>query len=512
MIPIQVRDRRWWPLAVGLLATLLFRLPPLLNARGVHSDAAIVGLQAMHALEGEFSRFLWGAGYQGSFDALVIAAVFLLTGGPSALGLMVAPLLGHLLLMASAFAILRRRVGAVAAGALGLLVTFTPQAINGVALYAPRQWCITSLFLALWLLNRANESKRQLWHYAGAAVALVASLYMDLYGLQLLAGVGLFALLTIVSGGVFRRQTLRRLAVFGGTFALALAVLWWARQVPVASTSQTRLSLERVPHNLALLWDTCLPWLLGYKVFVPGASLYPAVWQGPAAVTWFARGAAALLALGFLAAFGLLFSRRVAWTVKRLALLGLAVTASSLGGFLVSTMPSDMWSTRYLAPILWTAPFTLAPLAAVLSPGRLLTGLTPYVAVAALGGWLSYGPYVDGWRPRRDARGVAEEEAQVAEVLRARGVTAAAAQYWLSYRLSFLWEERPVVVPLNPGEDRYPPHQAQLAQAEVVAWIFHPSEPRAVPAQVEGPLRAQGQRYERLEVAGFTVILLDRRR
>ncbi|MCU0694823.1 MAG: hypothetical protein MUF54_25910, partial [Polyangiaceae bacterium] len=59
---------------------------PLLNARAVHSDAAIVGLQAAHMLQGEFDRFLWGAGYQGSFDALITAAVFLFTGGPSALG------------------------------------------------------------------------------------------------------------------------------------------------------------------------------------------------------------------------------------------------------------------------------------------------------------------------------------------------------------------------------------------------------------------------------------------
>ena len=50
----------------------------------MNSDAAVVGLQAMHILHGEWSWFLWGAGYQASFDAVLVAAAFAVTG-PSAL-------------------------------------------------------------------------------------------------------------------------------------------------------------------------------------------------------------------------------------------------------------------------------------------------------------------------------------------------------------------------------------------------------------------------------------------
>ena len=39
-----------------LVASYLFRLPPLLNARSTNSDAAVVGLQAMHILRGEHSE------------------------------------------------------------------------------------------------------------------------------------------------------------------------------------------------------------------------------------------------------------------------------------------------------------------------------------------------------------------------------------------------------------------------------------------------------------------------
>ena len=56
-----------------LAASYAFRLPPLLNARSTNSDAAVVGLQAMHISRGELSPFLWGSGYQTSADAFVAA-------------------------------------------------------------------------------------------------------------------------------------------------------------------------------------------------------------------------------------------------------------------------------------------------------------------------------------------------------------------------------------------------------------------------------------------------------
>jgi hypothetical protein len=105
---------------------------------------------------------------------------------------------------------------------------------------------------------------------------------------------------------------------------------------------------------------------------------------------------------------------------------------------------------------------------------------------------------------------VAQEEQEVARVLRERGVTAAAAQYWLSYRLSFLFEENPTVMPLSPGEDRYLPYRQAFERASRVALIFHPSEPRAQPEPYEAMLRQQGARYARLEAAGFTLLILSR--
>jgi hypothetical protein len=202
--------------------------------------------------------------------------------------------------------------------------------------------------------------------------------------------------------------------------------------------------------------------------------------------------------------------RRVPWEVGRLGLLGSGAAVTSVLGFIFSGMPSDMWAARYLAPIVWLAPFALAPLAYLSTMRGLGVVLTPYLTVAALGGWLSFGHYVNGPLPRRDPRGQAKDELKVAGFLRSRQIEAASAQYWLSYRLTFLYQENPIVVPL--GEDRYLPYRDTFNRAARVAYVFHPSEPRARPEQVLPSLVAQGGSVERAEIAGFTLLIHERRR
>ena len=167
-----------------------------------------------------------------------------------------------------------------------------------------------------------------------------------------------------------------------------------------------------------------------------------------------------------------------------------------------------MWSSRYLAPIFWLSPFTLAPLAFALEPRRLALVHGPYLVTALLGGWLSYGLFVDGPLPRTDPRAVGAEERVLQRELLAAGVHDARAHYWLAYRLTFLFEENPVVVPLDRGDDRYPPYQRRVDAAPAYALVFHPSEPRGVPEPYEAELHASGTSYERKEVAGFTVLFI----
>jgi hypothetical protein len=116
---------------------------------------------------------------------------------------------------------------------------------------------------------------------------------------------------------------------------------------------------------------------------------------------------------------------------------------------------------------------------------------------------------VDGV-PVRDPRGVAQEEVVLADALRAEGIRYAAAQYWLAYRLTFLFDEDPVVVPLAIADDRYRPYRDAFDAARVVAYVFHPSEPRVKPEAVEAQLDAERATYRREEIAGFTVLVVQR--
>jgi hypothetical protein len=478
-------------LAAGIPA----RLPALLNARGVHSDAAIVGLQAMHVLNGEWSWFLWGAGYQASIDAIFVAAGFAITG-PSALTLMLVPLIGYLILVGLAFDVLRPRVGHGGALLACLPLIFAPQAVNGVALYAPRQWSITTVFVSIWLAARSvDRSRGPLW-LLGSGLTAGLAVYFDLFTLQMMPAAAVFALFCALSppqaaasprAAAMPREAIPLSRVSSLTAgALAGAVITaYSRAHPVADASKATLALDRLPANWELLTQICLPYLLGFRVFIPDGAGGARPWASPPLmqiVQW-----AGLLAFSAAVVWAAVAAARrsVPTSVRRLGALGLVGTLSSLGSFLVSSMPEDVFSARYLAPIIWFAPFTLAPAA--------------------------HGPYVQDALPVRDARGVAEEEASLAVALRSHGVRYAAAHYWLSYRLSFLFEEDPVVVPLDEPTDRYRPYRTAFEAAPVVAYIFHPSEPRAEPSPIERRLREAGERYERVEVAGFTVLVQHRR-
>ncbi len=604
--------RRTLPLMVLLVGSVVARLPELVNARGVDSDAAVVGLQAMHLLRGEWSWFLWGAGYQASFDAVLVAAAFAVTG-PSALTLMAVPLVGHLVLVGLTHDVVRRAIGAPAgrwsAAVACLPLVFSPQSINGVALAAPRQWSITAAILAVWLASRAADpaparpprgpreatAPRRIHRCRGpawlAGSGLVAgfAVYLDLFTLQLMPAVGVFALWCAVAprrataeeergrpappagtppgpglpaaqpqptvapwraawrtaergrspgaavdasgavdGGRAAPSVLERVARVGALLlgaAAGVAVIAWSRAQPVADGAKAGLTLDRLAANWTLLTELCLPYLLGVTVFVPDpVDLVHDPWPAPGwwqVVQWAGAvgfGAAAVWAVIAVLVHGGWSPRRVHHVqgalvpppVRRLGALGLIGSAASVGGFLVSTMPADLLSARYLAPIVWLAPFTLAPAAYTLGTRAFTVAIAPFVLAVGVGGWIAFAPHVAGPLPVRDPRGVAVDEAALADALRAEGVRYATAQYWLAYRLTFLFTEDPVVVPLDEREDRYRPYRDGFAAAPVVAYVFHPSEPRATPGPVEDQLRGAGTPYRRADVNGFAVLIVRR--
>ncbi len=501
--------RAFWAFLGLLVASLAFRFPALRNAAGVHSDSAIVGLQARHILRGEWSWFLWGDGQQSSLDALAVALGFLV-GGETALMLMVVPLVGHLLLTWFVWDVLRKRVGLASATLASLAVVLGPAAVTLVALYAPRQWCFTALAGAFWLLDGASGSRWSRLRYgAGVGVALGAS------ALDLIAGAFLPALLVfggacVVDGWPGRRVILRRLAACGLGLAVGGFVAWLPRQAGASSSTwKAGASLRQLVPNARLLMDPALPWTLSAVVLVPGEEQKSLRrWEAPGAFRVVQVVGAGSLVLGVLLGAGALVLRGVPWEVRRVGLLGASIWAGILAAYLVSVMPVDAWSVRYLGPLAWSAPWALAPTAWALGARRLGLLMGPYLLAAAVNGWLSYGPAVRGGWPVRDPHGVgAPEEALGAELARL-GVRHAQADYWLAYRLSFLLGERLIATPLAATDIRYAPYVREVDGSLLIAYLFHPNQPGALASSYERDLRASGVPLEHREVAGFTVLLM----
>src|SRR5205814_9328881 len=102
---------------------------------------------------------------------------------------------GNLAILGLAYATLRRRLDRWRAAWACTPLVFTPMAINIILIYGARQWCIVALFGAVALLDGASQARRPALAYAAGAALAAASLYLDLYALQLLPAIGVFGLL-----------------------------------------------------------------------------------------------------------------------------------------------------------------------------------------------------------------------------------------------------------------------------------------------------------------------------
>jgi hypothetical protein len=184
-------------------------------------------------------------------------------------------------------------------------------------------------------------------------------------------------------------------------------------------------------------------------------------------------------------------------------------------------MVMDQYSARYLDAMLLAAPFAIAPLAwwvadraraRARGAAAFAALFAPYLASAAVCGWLGYGRFVRG--PAVDlTQGRAADERALFAALAARGVKFAMADYWASYRLTFLAEESLVVVPTNASEDRWRPYRDGFAAAPVVAYLFDPDRSREAPESIERHLRENGVVYgagEWLKIGRFTVLVAHR--
>lgn len=504
----------------GLVAlSVAFRVPALVNAATVDSDAAIVGLQARHILHGEWSWFLYGSGYQTSVDSCV-AALFFAVLGATSFALVLSTLAGHVAATCLAFATLGRHIPRPAALVAVLPLVFTSAPLHTYILNPPRQAALTLVFVAVFLVDGASTQRsatRWLAHAAlGAAIASLAC-FADPYALLVLPAVVLLGHASAFDPGSPRppaRAVASRMAATLAGAAVGIVPFLLLLADPRSVHGETTLTLAPLRHNLGLLVDPCLPWLLGATAYVPHALLGYVPLEPGIAVRVVQRWGAAVF-LASIAMGGLACVRsRLSWPVRRLGGFGFAVAALTVLAFLVSVMVMDLFSSRYLAALVLLSPFALAPLAARLGAKRLLFLLAPYLLGAGLSGWVGYGDQVDGARVVTLPGHGAADNLALGRMLEDRGVHAAIADYWVSYRLTFLYEEAVVVVPIHEREDRYRTYRDRYRAASRSAYVFDPKRSREELAAMEkeafdGPA-PWGRPVERLHAGNLTAIVFER--
>ena len=464
-------------------------------------------------LRGELSPFLWGSGYQTSADAAV-AALFFAVLGPSPFVLMFSALTLHVLSTWLAFAMLRRRFEPWLALLIVMPLVVTPSSVHSYALYPPRQLSLTLAMAAFWAIDTAADGggvlqatrgqprTRAGWLVAGGVLATLA-VSADPYPMLLLPLISLYALLV----------SWPRVGPWLGGAAAGLAPFFVLHRLAGAKSGPMGFTTTMLAHHFRLLVEECLPWALSYKVYFARNVMDYRPWEAP---LWFrAVGTVGALLLAALVVFGLLApSRRVAQMVpadlRRLGFASALAFPVAIAAFLVSVMVMDHFSMRYLAVLTLMTPFAVAPAAHALGARRFALVFVPHLLASAVAGWVGYGPFVHGLLPVAETPELRDDYA-LADLLRARGVGWATADYWASYRLTLLFREEIVVVPTNPGEDRYPPYRRAFEAQHVFAYVFDPARSREDVAFAERALASTNERVEKAQVGALVVFIVTRR-
>ena len=487
------------------------RAPALLNAAGTNSDAAIVGLQARHIFHhGGWSPFLWGSSYQTSADSSW-AALFFAVLGPTPLALMLSSLVAYVGLTLFAFLLLDRRTSSPWRAFVATLpLVFTTACVHSYALYPPRQLALTIAFAAFWAIDRADGSRQPgAWLFGGGLLVMLAWL-ADPYAIVFLPPATLFAALVVLRA----RPTFGARAGASGVYALGsllgvvpLVLLWLH---PRSQQGVVTMSPSVLGHNARLLWDECLPWAIGTKVYKPLHVMDYVEWRMPVAYAVVARAGVVSLVSAIALSLLLVLRRSVERPLRHLYALGTATVGLVLTSFLFSLMVMDQFSMRYLAAAVLVLPFVVAPMVERLGALRGALVLAPYLLIAGVGGWFSHGDWTRRGRPVRTAAGRAEDEARLLSELQKRHVEAGVADYWAAYRLDFLWREALPVAPLHESQDRYRPYRDALDRAHRVAYVFDRGRSFEDEAKTAADFDAKGSRTERLEVGSFAVYVYER--
>jgi hypothetical protein len=465
---LALSHRRVAPLLAVL--TVAYRVPELLVAeRLINSDVAVVGLQAMAMLRGEFSGLLWGTGYQGVIEPLLTVPLLALFPDRPALALSLMSVVGHLALVLAVYALVARPLGPARGALVAATIAFGPSQLHNLSLAAPRVWALALVLLALAAFEQAlateQRSRRASWSAVGGLLVGLGY-YSDLFVVLMLPGVGLYLLLAALWAAGAARWTLLAAATFGfGVGSIPRVALGMS-----AGSVRENLHLERLASNWDLL-GVCLSRLLG--------------WTNFAAEHGALRGAIAAVAIAVFAALllaGATLAPRSPEPERRLAACGLGWVGTCLVLFVVTGRALDDGSARYLSPLLLGFPLLLPAVLRAVAARRLERPALAAVGAVALffaaEGRAQFAPELAA---PRDPRSRTPDEDALRAVLEQHQVKAVLAEYWAAYRLTFLWKEALIVV--DGDASRRKEYREALLRAPRFAVLFgrapHPEAPLA---------------------------------
>jgi hypothetical protein len=324
----------------------------------------------------------------------------------------------------------------------------------------------------------------------------------------LLPLIGVYAALVAWGDDGTRAIAMRAAAGIAGAIA-GLVPFLVIHRLAGARSGPMGLTTSMLDHHWRLLVDECLPWALSYKVYYAHNVMDYRAWDAP---SWIhTLGVMGALLLGGLVVFGLVspLRRELPADVRRLGFVGALTFPLAIAAFLVSVMVMDHFSMRYLAVLTLMTPFAVAPAAKALGAKRLGLVLGPHLLASAIAGWVGYGPFVHGPLPVAETPEL-RDDYTLRDLLRARHLRFATADYWASYRLTYLFREEIIVVPTNPAEDRHAAYRRAFEAEPVFAYVHDPGRSRENVTTAEHDLVAANAHVEKTAAGGLTVFIVER--
>ena len=507
--------RRLLQLLLVAALVIVGRAPFLLHGdRFFDSDEAVEGLMASHVLQGEHPAFLWGQHYKGVPEVYLAAAVFAVTG-PSVIALKSVTLACFALFVCLQYVLVERLFSrAIAWMATAFLVLCPPSLVlwslsaNAEVVMTLLAGTVMCLGIDIW--RRTGSRAAFMTACAAAGFGLWVHQYIVYYWIAL--GLAILHSLPqrrkILEYVVTAREIPAWLRMLTALFAF-VAVVYVALGAVAFLTGgfdAAALGVRIGVHHPQKLWNIAAG-LLIIVVLARAASLSA---RQSGSTRSLAYAAALAFAVGYAPALAAYATGGGSPPIARTDLAGISAAISP---FVHQIVPIVLGfrspATGWLRVPFWLGlplvfaivascvalkerPFTplfhflvcAAPLIFLLSGASvdaqsyryLMPASGAWAVVLALGVWrifrrsrvagaisLAMLLTLFGLEQRAWYRELAPDTQSAATIdcLDRSGVRAAFADYWISYKLTFLTGERIIVAPGN-GIDRYPPYTAQV--------------------------------------------------